>query len=195
MDEIKAAIDSLRNNMNGRFDQVAAAINRILEENGEMKERIAILEQKIERMESEKRRKNVIVFGLANTESEEITTEKVVEEFLTSIKCDTQIVNAVRLPSKNMDKPIKITFMRDSEKKKFIETVKRSADNSIYTKPDLPKEVREYRRKLAKFYQEYKEQGKKVNVKYNILYIDGVGYKYNYSTGRLEKIVKKSAEK
>ncbi|KAG6438936.1 hypothetical protein O3G_MSEX000344 [Manduca sexta] len=135
----------------------------ITEENNVMKEKISQLEQKLSSMEIEKRKNNLIFFGINNIEKSEYELVEYIKYIITNMGIDlnNQEINKVYRIGKwatNKNRPIVVSFTT-LWKKHVIMKNKSKLPRGIYIKEDYSKEVLEKRKQLQPIIEEEKRNG------------------------------------
>ena len=77
--------------------------------------------------------------------------------------------------TKGNSKPVIVTFVTTSDRNRIMDKMREIKPQNIYAKSDLPKDVRETRRKLAKFYESAVNQKRKLRVVWDKLEVDKLG--------------------
>lgn len=121
------------------------------EENNDLKTKISTLEQKISYYEKEKRRNNLVLFGIDAKGKTELELVDFIKEILeeAGTHLDSQeISNVHRIGTQSeRDGPV-IISLTTSWKKHLILKNKRNLPTNVYVKEDFPKEVLEIRKQL-----------------------------------------------
>ncbi|XP_045783625.1 uncharacterized protein LOC123879762 [Maniola jurtina] len=146
----------------------------LLEENNALKTRVTELEHKIDYMERNKRKNNLVFFGVeekGKTEGELVDHLKETI-FDMGIPIEIQeIANVYRIgPHSNKNRPVVVTFI-STWKKHLVQRNKSSLPQGIYVKEDYPKEVLEARKKLQPKLEEEKNKGNLAYIKYDNLVV------------------------
>lgn len=147
----------------------------ITEENAYLKEKISTLEQKISVLDREKRKYNLVFFGIEEIGKSEAELIDHIKEVVieTGTPLDSQeIKNIYRIgkyePNKNRPVVVSIT---STWKKHIILKNKSKFPQGIYIKEDFPKEVLEKRKQLQAQVVEQKEKGNIAFLKYDKIII------------------------
>lgn len=154
----------------------------IIEENKDLKQKVSKLEQKIDSMEKEKRKNNLIFFGTdekgkTETELVDYIKETVLE---TGLYLDShEISNIYRIgqPSSKC-RPVVVSFTT-TWKKHLILKNKANLPSGIYIKEDFPKDVLITRKELHSKVEEEKKKGNIAYIKYDKLVV-----KHPYDSNR-----------
>lgn len=188
---VLSAINTMKAEMNTRFDKLDDRIKEIEKENVDLRKEVDSLHGKIERMENESRKKRLLIYGLPGSHEEpRQDTDRKVRELFTRIGIsDMKFDEAYRIRKSGTKKPVIVTFLGKADKFTFIEKLKSADDmDNIFAKQDLPPDVREKRRKLSRFYNYAVGQGKSAKVVWDKLVVDGVGYEYDPETNAPKEI-------
>lgn len=145
-------------------------INSLKEENNKLKARITKLEEKTERIESQNRRNNVIIKGLAVEQNVEEEVNRLLES-----KLNSEIKPESIKPIKNIrNTPIILLKFKNSEDKNHIMKNRSKLKGSeIYIENDMTKEERRIQFVIRKRAKEERRKGNKTNIGFKTLYING----------------------
>lgn len=148
-------------------DAIDDKMNAIIEENKFLKNKVDELENKIKSLNSEKRKNNIVFFGIeehGKTELELIDyTKKIIEEAGVHIYSE-EICNIYRIGKKmvNKNRPV-VVSLTTQWKKHLILKNRSNLPSSIYIKEDYCKETLEKRKQLQ---PQLEEERKKGNIAY-----------------------------
>lgn len=170
MTEMKEDIkNTINNNINEKFKNLEIKNEVIEKKLEEQAKKINILERQI-------RRKNLVLFGATETEKSYEDLEKIIITIINTyfkVSCDNNNIESVRRLGKKGDKPrpVVITFTTMGLKIK-IQTNKKSLQNTqYYIKEDYPLEVLNKRRELQTQLLKEKEAGHTAYIKYDQLIV------------------------
>ncbi|XP_063536006.1 uncharacterized protein LOC134745845 [Cydia strobilella] len=150
-------------------------LKSLTDENTQLKTKICTLEEKLSFIEREKRKNNLVVFGIeeiGKTEAElvDYVKETIVES---GTYLDSQEINNIyRIGKKVSDKnrPVVISIA-STWKKHLILKNRAKLPEGIYIKEDFPKEVLEKRKQLQNQVEEEKKKGNVAFIKYDKLIV------------------------
>ncbi|KAI8435136.1 hypothetical protein MSG28_003513 [Choristoneura fumiferana] len=146
----------------------------IEEENKNLKTRITTLEQKIDYLEKDKRRNNLVFFGIEEKSKSEAELVDYIKEIVedTGIHLESQeIANVYRIGQRSdKSRPVIVSFTT-KWKKHLIQKNKSKFTQGIYFKEDYPKEVLEARKKLQPQLEEEQKKGNIAYLKYDKLVV------------------------
>jgi hypothetical protein len=166
---------------------------QLLRENQEIKEEYKIMKQhnkeleiRLERLEKEKRRNNVVVNGLRiETESNKVLKEVMEELFEKKLQVKIDVKEAYKLGEETC-----LIELRNAQEKELIMAnkykLKKLKNERIYINQDMTRMEREKAKEIRKVAKQEMEKGKQVKVGYNKVTIDGVNWKWNMLTEKLE---------
>ena len=200
-----AAKDELLKNLEKRMQEVEQRLESTEKKLGKAQEMNVILKdvclnqaQKLEQLESQSRRDNLILHNIPTTPGEQETwaeTEQKVRSYFEKIGADKEVKidRAHRLRTKNKPQPIivKLNYYKDKEKvmEKAREAKKQrqsefrrhaQSDNTeSYITEDYTVRTRKVRQMLRPKLEEAINAGKKAFFSYDKLVIDGVSYWYD----------------
>lgn len=180
LETILARIDESNNLMKQEFEKTNLKIDKKLEP---IVKRLDELEGKTEKntnkineWEREKRKRNIIIFGVDQEEGEnfKILEEKVrnlIREKMDIMIMSTEIDSIRRFGKAKTKRPIMITLTTWKRKMEIITNGKRLKGTGIAIKEDFPPEVQEIRKKLYLEMQTLRSQGKRAYIKYDKLVV------------------------
>lgn len=146
----------------------------LMEENNNLKSRVTDLEQKIKFLEKEKRKNNLILFGIeekgkTETELVDFVRETLVES---GTHLDSQEISYIQRIGTQSDRnrPVLIS-LTTIWKKHLILKNKRNLPTNVYVKEDFPKEVLEIRKQLQPKVDTERKNGNIAFIKYDKLIV------------------------
>lgn len=149
-------------------------IQTLMEENNALKNRVSILEHKLEHLEKDKRQYNLVFFGMEEKGKNERELGDHIKDTIEDIgvQLDSTEIANVRRIGKNSDKsrPVLVTFT-SKWKKHLIQINKSRLPEGVYVKEDYPKEVLETRKKLQNQLKEEQAKGNVAYLKYDKLIV------------------------
>lgn len=144
------------------------------EENNNLKNKVTILEQKITFLEKEKRRNNLILFGIEEKGKTEMELVDYVKDIIVEagIHLESQEITYVKRIGTQSDKsrPVLIS-LTTTWKKHLILRNKRNLPTNVYIKEDFSKEVLEIRKQLQPKVEAEREKGNVAFIKYDKLIV------------------------
>lgn len=143
----------------------------ISEENNALKTKVSELENKLKYMENEKRKNNLIFFGIQETIKTELELVDYIKDAVieTGTQLDSHEISKVYRIGKqveNKTRPV-VASITTSWKKHLIQRNKSSLPHGIYVKEDYSKEMLEKRKQLQVQVEEEKKKGNTVYLKYD----------------------------
>lgn len=146
----------------------------LTEENINLKTRVSNLEQRISILEKEKRKKNLVFFGIEEKGKKELELVDFVKEILedSGTHIDSQEISNIHRIGTNSEKnrPI-IISLTTSWKKHLILKNKRNLPKNVFVNEDYPKEVLETRKQLKPQLEEERKNGNIAFIKYDKLIV------------------------
>lgn len=148
----------------------------ITEENTQLKNKISELELKLKFADKDKRKNNLVFFGI---EEGKATTETELVDYIKDIILEMgvhfeafEINNTYRIGKKELDKnrPV-VVSLTTTWKKHMILRNRRNLQEGINIKEDYPKEIIEKRKQLQRQVEEEKNKGNIAFIKYDKLII------------------------
>lgn len=175
---------TIRESAKNVTEQVTLNINKMLEEkffiweekHEKLKELVENQEKRIYFLEKQARQRNVIFFGIEETESSyenlEINIIKWIEQYLSITLTYIDIQEARRLGKKgDRPRPIAVTFSTLGIKIKILKQKQVLKDTNYYIQADYPKHVLEKRKELKEQMKLEREKGNTATLKYDKLII------------------------
>lgn len=149
-------------------------------ENNKLKERVVAQEQKIELLEREVRRNNLVIKGLDENVGEElsVTKEKIVQtvkKLGIEINYQTDIDEIRRLgkPTTGKTRPVLLKLTTRGKKMEILKNTNRLKGTDIWIDEDYTREVQEERRQLLVPLKEARKKGHKAYLRHNKLLVNG----------------------
>ncbi|CAH2099838.1 unnamed protein product [Euphydryas editha] len=172
-DQMKIEMDKQTNIIFKKMDE---KLEPLIKENETLKNRIELLEKKIEYFEKEKRKNNILFFGLDEKEDSSVELfEKVQDIFKQDLKItieanDISKIHRIGITKENKIRPVLISFA-NNWKRNMILKLKKSLKDLYYITEDFPKEVLEKRRELKSKLIEERAKGNIAYIKYDQLVV------------------------
>lgn len=146
----------------------------ITEENNNLKTRVSNLEQKVSFLEKEKRKNNLVLFGIEEKGKTELELVDFVKEILqdSGTHIDSQEISEIHRIGTNYEKnrPL-IISLTTSWKKHLILKNKRNLPTNVFVNEDYPKEVLEIRKQLKPELEAERKKGNIAFIKYDKLIV------------------------
>lgn len=181
IDEQKSAITKTGKDVT---ESVTKNINKILDEKfksleqnqEELKEKIENQEQRLHYLEKQARQRNIVFFGIAESEKSYSNLEQIVTAFIDryfSIQLTCNEIQEARRIGKKSEKPrpITVTFTTLGRKIMIMKQKKALNNTSYYINEDYPKYVLEKRKELQEQVKIEKEKGNKAIIRYDKIII------------------------
>ncbi|CAH2091369.1 unnamed protein product [Euphydryas editha] len=172
LDKIKIEMDMQTTIItNSLLQKIEEKLQPIIEENKNLKEKIEVLENKINKLENYKKKNNLLLFRLEETEKTSLdlfnTVKEIMKNDLDILVNDSDIQNIYRIGNRNKDKsrPLLISFTNYWKKVEILKNKKRLKD--VYIVEDYPKTVLEKRKLLQEQLKEERAKGKFAFIKYD----------------------------
>lgn len=174
------------------IQQLKIENDQIRNENKEIRKEIKEIKTKMDKMEKEKRKNNIVIHGIEiNSEKQEEQVEEIKNFMKNKIGVETQIKNLKKIRSKIC----LVELGNNDEKRKVMQNknkLKNIRDQKIYINDDLTKNEREIQKKIVNAAKEEKRKGKKVKIGLQRLIIEDKKYKWNDEKDILEEIPTKN---
>lgn len=173
IDHLDGKIKELENGLS-TMNQKQEALERKLNEQAT---KITSLEEKLER---DRKRNNIIVFNLnlPNKDDKDYDNAIISQlEQALNIDIPQREINYIKQIGKDPSGPTLISFTNWKMKRQILEGKYALKDKSnIIIKEDLPANIREKRKKLSKYWQQFKNEGIKSLIKLDKLIINNKSY-------------------
>lgn len=183
MDNLLAAINDigkqlqvLDNKLSSKVDNIDAKLCQFQSELNNLKENQENQEKRIDQLEREIRNRNLVLFGVTETENSYFDLEKLIIKILNeklNVECMvSEIEHARRLGRKNeKPRPIIIGFTTLGKKIRVLKNKSKLEGTPLYIKSDYPPKVLKERAALQEELKEKKASGKNAVLIYNKLVI------------------------
>lgn len=165
-------------------EQVTKNINQTLEEKFKaidvkyenLKEKLENQEKRLHFLEKQSKQRNIVIFGLAETETSYVNLEQNVLCFINqhfSMGLDRRDIQETRRIGKKGERPrpITVTFTTLGTKIEIFKQRRVLKNTTFYIKEDFPQHVLEKRRELQEQLKIEKEKGNSACIKYDKLII------------------------
>lgn len=149
----------------------------ILEEKHQtLKENVEQQEKRIQFMEKQARQRNIIFFGIEESETSYHNLENNILQFISEklfLKLDCRDIQEIKRAGKKGEKPrpIIVTFSTLGSKISILKQKRLLKDTQYYLNEDYPKYILEKRKELQEEANREREKGNKVTIKYDKLVI------------------------
>lgn len=166
----KNIVNEINENMNYKFQQLYL-------ENEEIKSKLESQNSRLDFIEKEMRKKNIIVFGVEETERNYFDLQEKILGIISNnleISCIPNDIEAVQRRGKKAEgkiRPVVLTFTTLGMKIMALKNKKKLENCAYYIKQDYPKHILEKRAALMDQAISEKEKGNKVILKYDKLII------------------------
>lgn len=192
-EQIKADQRKLQEDM----ETMSGIMGKLQTENEAQKKRIQLLEMKVDYMENQSRRCNLVFRGVDEKpkESWAESKDKIIEIIndLGVVVDNNDVERAHRTNSKYTPRPIVVKFYSYEMKERILDSAKSLKIKwpDVYIMEDFSKNVIEDRRKLVERMKEERKKGNYSQIRFNKLQIEEEIYMINRETGTLEHVGKR----
>ncbi|GFS11073.1 SH3 domain protein [Elysia marginata] len=181
MEELRTRTESFKSQLSETMEE-----NRKLKrESYEMKASLNDMENKLHDMEARARRNNLIFHGLGkekeqeNWKDTEALVRKLISEKLEIDDSTIKIERAHRIHNSNGPGPIIVKFLDFNDKENILRAHGHLKKTNIFINEDYTARVRQTRKKLSPFLTKYRSEGKRANLVYDHLIVDGERYDFD----------------
>lgn len=156
----------INNNINEKFLEIEQNTN-------EIKQKVEEQEKRLDAMDRHSRRKNIIIFGIEETERSYNDIEQIILNFLNNnmeMKCQKLELDTIRRlgrKEENKLRPIVVTFSTLGRKIEVLKNKKILENTRYYIMEDFPPKVLEKRKQLKEEVSKHIKDGKKAFIKYD----------------------------
>uniref|UniRef100_A0A8D9BR67 Endonuclease-reverse transcriptase n=2 Tax=Cacopsylla melanoneura TaxID=428564 RepID=A0A8D9BR67_9HEMI len=143
----------------------------------DVEQKVGVNSEKINNLEKEKRKRNVVIFGLEQDQNENFKSleEKVLKMIRDKMEIEIypfEVDFIKRIGKSNDKKPVLMGLTTWKRKMEIISNGKKLKDSGISVKEDYPPEVQEIRKKLFEDMKTEREKGNKAYIRYNKLIVE-----------------------
>lgn len=179
VEEMFGRIELKLHDMDGKLEYITKEMTALKLENKELKENAEKQEKRIELLEREVRRKNLVVKGVVDEEREgETDTQEKIVSVLQKIGVGIDVNNEVEEIRRigryeaRRTRPILIKLVTFNKKQEVLKNATKLKGSDIWINEDYPREIQEERRKLFPKLKQAREKGYRAHIRYNKLIID-----------------------
>lgn len=183
VEELLKQISSRLNDMDAKLGQIVTDMNTIKLENIQLKEKVEKQDKRIEILEKEARKKNLVLKGVMDEEDEgqrELLEKITVVMNNVGVEWEKErdLEDYTRLGKYREDgtRPILVKLNKYNKKIEILKQAKNLKNTEIWINEDYTKEVQEERRKLVPIMKEARRKGQKATLRYNKLIINNELY-------------------
>lgn len=189
MDEILLALGEINkklDTLNAKYDAKEKEIEYLKNENKVLHQKMVMQEQRIQQLEKQYREKKIIVHGIKEEMQEhfgvlKVKVMKVMEKIGVDKSKEKDIVEIRRIGKKEegKERPLQVEVTTMEMKREIFKKKKYLKGQDVWIMDDLPEQVRQQRRELAKIMYEEREKGNRAYMVYNKLMVNGKIYSGN----------------
>lgn len=168
-----------QDNMNNKMDQILPEMEKLKRDNTVLKTQVAEQEKRLEVLEREMRRRNLIIKGVKEDEGERVeqTVEKVeliMQKIGVVLSARENVEEVVRIGKQRGlgIRPILIKGIREATRREIFTKTRLLKGTDVWIEEDLPKKVQEERKILVDKMREARRNGLWAVIRYNRLIID-----------------------
>ncbi|KAJ3646487.1 hypothetical protein Zmor_024073 [Zophobas morio] len=166
-----------------KFEDCKTELKTIKKENEELKITIAEQGERLENLEKETRKRNIVIKGLEDTAVEstgdlQMKIEELIARIGVSLNGSLDTNETFRLGKFREGKirPILVKLQSFDKKIEIYKKAKKLKDSNIWIDDDVTKTVQDIRRRLVPHLKVARQNGKKAFLKYDQLIIEGAKY-------------------
>lgn len=169
-----------------KLEQNLKINEKLQAENQQLKKALQQQEERIDSLEREMMKKDIIIYGIEE-ENEEESEPKIITKInkiinplgiVLNIDQDVQEIRRIGRKLSGKERPVYIKLTTERTRNKILKEKKnlKHAENKIWIEEAFSRKVLEQRKELVKIMKVKRQQGSKATVKYNKLIIDGQIY-------------------
>lgn len=170
---IKEDIKNLKEDMVKQYEETAYDLQQI-------KTKQEKNDKKIQNLEKEVRRRNIVIYGIEEEENNYFELEKLILNLFTNklrTTCTQEEIDFVKRLGKkqgNINRPVLVGLTTWGKKIKILKAKKELKGTKIYINEDFPPNILEVRKDLQPILMEKRKNGAKAYLKYDKLVINGI---------------------
>lgn len=171
--EIKKSKEELKNQIIASETRLHLKIQELTGRIIEVEEENSYLKNKIERLERETKKNNIVIFGL-NKEAKEIDIDTVCKEISQLVEVKTEISDIANFHclGRNKNCPVKVEFLSTIKKNSILSKTKKLRNTGIAIVQDLTIKQRQERRFLREHAEKQRKTGKEAHIRGNKLFVN-----------------------
>lgn len=175
--EIKKSKEELKNLIIASETRLQLKIEELTSKLLQLEEENAGLKNKVEYLEQQSNKNNIIIFGL-NKEPKELGVELVCKEFkkLLDVKVEESEIADLQCLGHNKNCPLKVVFLTKIKKQSILKQAKKLKGTGITIAHDLTIKQREERKYLKIHLDRQRQLGKRTFIRANKLIVDNQEY-------------------
>lgn len=177
-------IDGNMKNINTKMDAMVLEVRQIRGENEKLKKMVAKHEERIDDLEREIRKKNLVIRGVEDEEGESESETRgkiatIMQKIDTNIDMNREIEQIRRIGSYNGDRkrPILVKLIKENTKFALLRNARRLKGTDVWIDEDFSREVQDERRLLVPHLKEARNKGYRAHLKYNKLIVNNEVYR------------------
>lgn len=191
MDEVKSmllAITSKLDAMNDRLEILHSANKAMEQENVQIKTKIEEQNKRIEYLEREIRRNNIVIKGVEEVENEnrnslELKFSDIIKDLSVNLNPRSDIEKIHRIGkiqfSNSSRRPILVKLSSGMKKTEIMENTKKLKGRDIWIEEDYTKQIVDERKELVPLVKQARQMGVSAYIRYNKIIINGRAYGAN----------------
>jgi hypothetical protein len=199
MTPVKKVLAALNDQMMALREKITLEVSSVRSENTQLREQVEQLADKLDYMENQNRRENLIITGIRETGAEPETWDATLDKTVSAlgqlgvvIQKD-RIHRAHRLFARTLPRPIVIKFTSYQEKERVMMESKKCLrgreDVEIVVKEDFSEAVRKQRQQLRPIQNHAYKNGHRTFFRKDKLVVDGVTFMYNIHRNQISSLV------
>lgn len=181
--EMFQKIDENINTVNAKLDKVVQEMKQVKEENRKLKSVVAEQEKRIDNLEREVRKKNVVIKGVMDEEEENENKSKekitlLLQKMGVNIDMNMDIEEIRRLGNyvEGRKRPIIVKLTKERTKILILQNARNLSGTDIWIDEDFSKTVQEERKALVPHLKEERKKGNRAYLRFNKLIVNGEAY-------------------
>lgn len=179
--------------MEKKLDKQTVEIENIKEKNRKLEEALVVLQNKVDYLENQSRRNNLIIYGISEEVNEDWNvTENLVKMFLethfkvTIANSDIERAHRLGYNRNNNKRPVIVKFLNFKTKDRILKMGKCLRGTNYAIAEDYSEQIKTERNKLKPYLIAAKSEGKKAFLSFDKLVIEGQRMTYQDVCKKLE---------
>ncbi|CAH1116244.1 unnamed protein product [Phaedon cochleariae] len=180
---MESKIDDKLNAMHDDLRNIKLENLQIKKENRDLKQEQMRHQVRIDDIEREIRKKNLIIYGIKEErDNPNENLRKIVKDIASRIEIginereDVADISRMGKSIDNKDRPIMVELKSGSLRNEMLREAKKLKGTGVFLSEDFSKHIQEQRKILKEEMKQARQRGHKANLNYNRLYINGDSY-------------------
>lgn len=161
--------------------EIHSEIQILKEENEVLKKENSELKNRMNTLERQNKKYNIVVYGLCEEQNEQDDTQKFLDLAKHELEIDYSLtdfrsIRRIGKKTKNNNRPLSVECMTQTQKKIFLDKSEKLKDKKIYISNELSQADYQQRKNLYINLKRAKDLGLDAKIKGNALFINSISY-------------------